>query len=55
MSVWIELRCEHSAEVHAEKVGDSVCLSHRNQGCGEMSSPQPEANYYNLQRDFCNE
>ena len=43
MSVWIELRCEHSAEDHAEKGGDSVCWSHRNQGCGEMSSPQPEA------------
>lgn len=43
MSVWIELRCEDSAENHANPVrltgGEwSECWSHDNNGCGDMAS-----------------
>jgi len=43
MSVWIELRCEDSAEDHSKPVrlksGEhSECWSHENSGCGDMVS-----------------
>lgn len=56
MSVWIELRCEDSAEDHSAPVrlpgGKwSECWSHGNHGCGDMASAASQKSVLETYKD----